>query len=246
MITGHVRGDHPRSRGVYSRRPGDEPPARGSSPLARGLRPSRPGRVVPQWIIPARAGFTPPPGARRPAARDHPRSRGVYRLEAEAGQASGGSSPLARGLPRTLGATWWRAGIIPARAGFTTTLDAFERAERDHPRSRGVYGPCSTPGSRAAGSSPLARGLHFLDTYDVEPIRIIPARAGFTPPLRAATGTLRDHPRSRGVYSGTRPTTGGPTGSSPLARGLHDGRDRVMNDLRIIPARAGFTWRRRP
>ena len=32
----------------------------------------------------------------------------------------------------------------------------------------------------ATGSSPLARGLHFLDAHDVEPLRIIPARAGFT------------------------------------------------------------------
>ena len=30
-------------------------------------------------------------------------------------------------------------------------------------------------------------------------------------------------------------------GSSPLARGLREARDRVDADVRIIPARAGFT-----
>ena len=30
---------------------------------------------------------------------------------------------------------------------------------------------------------------------------IIPARAGFTTPMRSGTLTVADHPRSRGVYS---------------------------------------------
>ena len=50
--------DHPRSRGVYTRRPGASSTSAGSSPLARGLPPSpaRCGRRA--RIIPARAGFT--------------------------------------------------------------------------------------------------------------------------------------------------------------------------------------------
>ena len=72
--------DHPRSRGVYFcmfcrgfRNPG-------SSPLARGLRPRVPALGEPRGIIPARAGFTRPHGRVRRGPRDHPRSRGVYRL----------------------------------------------------------------------------------------------------------------------------------------------------------------------
>ena len=70
--------DHPRSRGVYRSRILSRIAAGGSSPLARGLRK----QVLPTpecgWIIPARAGFTRPRREQRPAAGDHPRSRGVY------------------------------------------------------------------------------------------------------------------------------------------------------------------------
>ena len=71
------------------------------------------------------------------------------------------------------------------------------------------------------GSSPLARGLQHLRRLPRRGRRIIPARAGFTPPRRASDRSTEDHPRSRGVYV----LVGGDT----LLRG------------RIIPARAGFT-----
>ena len=132
--------DHPRSRGVYASwmcRPGS---GRGSSPLARGLPPptaastatrcgSSPlARGLPEElidnlttgrIIPARAGFTHFGSLFGWRVGDHPRSRGVYAEVASDNLAKAGSSPLARGLPEadiTLGD---RAGIIPARAGFT-------------------------------------------------------------------------------------------------------------------------------
>ena len=55
---GAVRGDHPRSRGVYLGMEHTLKSLSGSSPLARGLRP--PGRpwAPGRRIIPARAGFT--------------------------------------------------------------------------------------------------------------------------------------------------------------------------------------------
>ena len=71
--------------------------------------------------------------------------------------------------------------------------------------------------------------------------RIIPARAGFTlwpPPGLCAP---RDHPRSRGVYPSSWTSWRGPSGSSPLARGLPGGHDLRPPRLGIIPARAGFT-----
>ena len=51
-------GDHPRSRGVYSRPSLSSPPLQGSSPLARGLPMVCPVGLLPARIIPARAGFT--------------------------------------------------------------------------------------------------------------------------------------------------------------------------------------------
>ena len=49
--------------------------------------------------------------------------------------------------------------IIPARAGFTFGDSCGDGAERDHPRSRGVYRPLRQPLRLVVGSSPLARGL---------------------------------------------------------------------------------------
>ena len=50
---------------------------------------------------------------------DHPRSRGVYLQAGQAKVTGEGSSPLARGLRRRHLHPGDRAGIIPARAGFT-------------------------------------------------------------------------------------------------------------------------------
>ena len=72
------------------------------------------------------------------------------------------------------------------------------------------------------GSSPLARGLRPIWRPVRIPLRIIPARAGFT------------------AY-GDRKTTWG-NGSSPLARGLLLKFVCYPYAARIIPARAGFTW----
>ena len=90
--------DHPRSRGVYPCGTRTARSTMGSSPLARGLQPRQPGADVRPGIIPARAGFTHQHHGEHAHARDHPRSRGVYLPTSRAGAASGGSSPLARGL----------------------------------------------------------------------------------------------------------------------------------------------------
>ena len=71
-----------------------------------------------------------------------------------------GSSPLARGLPRTDPANAYPARIIPARAGFTQLSHRYARVQN--------------------GSSPLARGLHSHGQGAHDVAGIIPARAGFT------------------------------------------------------------------
>ena len=241
---GHPRArlrDHPRSRGVYDGVEWSNSSGTGSSPLARGLHRVRVGDVVYRGIIPARAGFTggrigPP---RR--ARDHPRSRGVYSVMETVAGGANGSSPLARGLLGDLIRVAGYLGIIPARAGFTYRTGPCGRRRRDHPRSRGVYFPRTFARTCHAGSSPLARGLHLRRCGRWDGCRIIPARAGFTSTGAARGEGLRDHPRSRGVYSPTPPTRPTTSGSSPLARGLHPPVCREHGDRRIIPARVGFT-----
>ena len=152
----------------------------GSSPLARGL----PIPVVQRHrllrIIPARAGFTPPSRVSRTAARDHPRSRGVYPPLPRGISLRRGSSPLARGLLLVEAADGGAEGIIPARAGFTGIRERPTTHEWDHPRSRGVYPEDLVLFTTPEGSSPLARGL--LASILPRGFRpgIIPARAGFT------------------------------------------------------------------
>ena len=133
--------------------------------------------------------------------RDHPRSRGVYGDVSGQYSSGDGSSPLARGLRTSAGRPGFSTRIIPARAGFTMINDPNRVCATDHPRSRGVYLRTLLPCRARCGSSPLARGLPAKLKPNHIPCRIIPARAGFTI-LRFQGGkNIRDHPRSRGVYT---------------------------------------------
>ena len=132
-----------------------------------------------------------------------------------------GSSPLARGLPRTDHPALRERRIIPARAGFTMRSPAPMTAATDHPRSRGVY-------ARAADGQELLAG-------------IIPARAGFTSITGLTGRPPGDHPRSRGVYGRRSSSRRSAKGSSPLARGLPIFFCAGAGGGGIIPARAGFT-----
>ena len=215
--------DHPRSRGVYINPGTWTGDMYGSSPLARGLPGISQVNRLHTGIIPARAGFTAQSGSRPAPRRDHPRSRGVYDWASDRVVPGKGSSPLARGLPSLLLLPARGEGIIPARAGFTEAI--------------------FTPRCNTGGSSPLARGLRVHRSVRNGRHRIIPARAGFTTVSTLTLMSMKDHPRSRGVYSPV--IFGKPIkeGSSPLARGLLPSHIRETNQGRIIPARAGFTSR---
>ena len=132
--------DHPRSRGVYSSGGTPSDWDSGSSPLARGLPLLQMICVTFAW--------------------DHPRSRGVYFGSDAIRAANVGSSPLARGLRKNFLTHFGTWGIIPARAGFTSLHQLLCPQQQDHPRSRGVYASVACASAFAAGSSPLARGLH--------------------------------------------------------------------------------------
>ena len=214
----------------------------GSSPLARGLPTISAEMDERGGIIPARAGFTFRARRAHEWEQDHPRSRGVYPSMKAAMAARAGSSPLARGLPAREELEMTSVRIIPARAGFTDRAPAPRRDSPDHPRSRGVYSLVQPAPERIQGSSPLARGLPWRIWPGCSRLGIIPARAGFTAPRPRLPDAPPDHPRSRGVYRALAGPGRAPSGSSPLARGLHD-RERPHGEpAGIIPARAGFTW----
>ncbi len=167
--------------------------------------------------------------------------RGVYRAFLEEGGLSKGSSPLARGLP-IRGCSHRNARrIIPACAGFTPAFSRSLKNTPDHPRLRGVYAFLMATQGWCAGSSPLARGLHFQDGVDGRVPGIIPACAGFTEQFPLLISGKKDHPRLRGVYYRRPVRRPMNAGSSPLARGL-PGREPVAEPaVGIIPACAGFT-----
>ena len=177
---GHAAGDHPRMRGVYSRRCCSCRVCCGSSPHARGLLLAAGGPPEATGIIPACAGFTPRRPGRRGRHPDHPRMRGVYHSDGPFCWRRRGSSPHARGLPPgdPVSEAYWR--IIPACAGFTHRRPPTGRSRGDHPRMRGVYPDNLSRLCLLLGSSPHARGLLPRDGPPGWWAGIIPACAGFT------------------------------------------------------------------
>ena len=152
--------DHPRTRGVYSLAAADLLTKMGSSPHARGLPVGAHRACGGRRIIPACAGFTAFWRAGGPRRADHPRMRGVYRvnglddevdgriipacagftLSLVGGEPDSGDHPRMRGVyPHHLVTQRRSARIIPARAGFTAWSTSTSTARADHPRACGVY-----------------------------------------------------------------------------------------------------------
>ena len=135
----------------------------------------------------------------------------------------------------------WR--FIPARAGNTRDAHHGQAWASVHPRSRGEHWATGNAVTLPIGSSPLARGTPQHVPVLGEKHRFIPARAGNThSPARRRCGPPV-HPRSRGEHNIIRPSSGTGHGSSPLARGTHDGQIIGQHFQRFIPARAGNTTR---
>ena len=150
---------HPRVRGEYAYESPASVSLRGSSPRARGIHIELFPISSPSRFIPACAGNTIRHLGRAPAAPVHPRVRGEYAVDQDGGEVGTGSSPRARGI-RSYGLRLGALGrFIPACAGNTGRGRRGGPGRAVHPRVRGEY--CSTASSRtrAAGSSPRARGI---------------------------------------------------------------------------------------
>ena len=131
--------DHPRSRGEHLSRLSVSLCSVGSSPLARGA-PIAMRRWADNWrIIPARAGSTMPFANAHAQNWDHPRSRGEHAADEFYDSLMRGSSPLARGAHLVQAGTAGAGGIIPARAGSTSSTSSCSALALDHPRSRGEH-----------------------------------------------------------------------------------------------------------
>ncbi len=170
---------------------------------------------------------------------DHPRSRGEQCRKYTENFSRMGSPPLARGAATTFFRDKSNGRITPARAGssgfpFHPSKLHWDHPARagsrlhhhaglfhteDHPRSRGEQSTDAPPASPPGGSPPLARGAGIMHATLWCSSRITPARAGSRPPAPRASGSGRDHPRSRGEQTPRTTSRFMPSGSPPLARG---------------------------
>ena len=157
-----------------------------------------------------------------------------------------GSSPLVRGQLGRSRRGFLFLRIIPARAGPTCVFPFLERLDQDHPRSCGANNGSMNSGVKSSGSSPLVRGQLGEVFGHIVGDRIIPARAGPTRAKSARIPIPSDHPRSCGANRFVRASFFIIRGSSPLVRGQPIRSGEFFYHSRIIPARAGPTYRSRP
>ena len=116
-----------------------------------------------------------------------------------------------------------------------------EQTNWAHPRSRGDHSGLNGRPVLGLGSSPLARGPPPVSTFVTLTSGLIPARAGTTFACTVHHRADGAHPRSRGdhrLYSAGKRRA---RGSSPLARGPHEGWTPIQRCDGLIPARAGTT-----
>ena len=241
---------HPRVGGEHFRRATYAQPIDGSSPRGRGTRQRCLDRIERDRVIPAWAGNT------------SRMSRKVNRIY--------GSSPRGRGTPWDMQPRRGRTRVIPAWAGNTwrDTVGSFSGA--GHPRVGGEHSARCALTPWVSGSSPRGRGTPPDPGFPPPYVRVIPAWAGNTSPVRSSDLTTTGHPRVGGEHL---PLKEGhlivvQPGSSPRGRGTLEvdvcaasvrtrpGHPRVggehlwrlilLNEgpgWRVIPAWAGNTWR---
>ncbi len=191
----------------------------GSSPHARGALV--PGRLNRNGVglIPACAGSTRSVPQSWAAWRAHPRMRGEHKLDGPLRRVHQGSSPHARGAPRSQRLDHQGSRLIPACAGSTGRGVSLTRPGTAHPRMRGEHVEGTICMRPCAGSSPHARGAPPYGKCSTGSTRLIPACAGSTTVREVLDGFHAAHPRMRGEHPCVRPWCGHPEGSSPHARG---------------------------
>ena len=236
---------HPRSRGENLPQRRNARLDAGSSPLTRGKPFPHVGERSGGRLIPAHAGKTKKRCVPGRSLAAHPRSRGENAARGWEVIDGSGSSPLTRGKRGGANAAHRGARLIPAHAGKTCFWSCPRATSRAHPRSRGENWRVFRVALFVGGSSPLTRGKRDLDLVCHDGVRLIPAHAGKTSWPSSAPPELPAHPRSRGENNTTLTLSTWNDGSSPLTRGKLKRRPWSVGGLRLIPAHAGKTSRRR-
>ena len=129
--------------------------------------------------------------------------------------------------------------LIPTRVGNMTRHIRIRHLHEVHPRSRGEHTVRACKSAPTKGSSPLAQGISRLLGIGLWVVRLTPARAGNMPAGVFLVLRPSAHPRSRGEHDMVFTPPKSVSGSSPLARGTFSSRRLALDEVRLIPARAG-------
>ena len=151
------------------------------------------------------------------------------------------SSPLTQRKLRQTGLFPSFRGLIPARAGKTSTRYRPLGVGTAHPHAGGENKDGVIDRLSIGGSSPRGRGKLLADGRAGPCDRLIPARAGKTSAHSRMSRPSRAHPRSGGENMTKLTGFAAAPGSSPRGRGKPDVAVFLLEAVRLIPARAGKT-----
>ena len=149
---------HPRACGENKRVNAIQSCSTGSSPRVRGKLPVSGARGRARGLIPARAGKTRGLSTYGLGVEAHPRACGENCRVGYPRASIAGSSPRVRGKRAEVMAGAYVPGLIPARAGKTTTTAGPSSAVTAHPRVCGENAPPRPKSQLLEGSSPRVRG----------------------------------------------------------------------------------------
>ena len=170
-------------------------------------------------LIPARAGKTKQNYPAPPSVEAHPRAGGENDPGSTQPERLMGSSPRGRGKQLRRPAQVIHVGLIPARAGKTSTRWCAHRAEGAHPRAGGENSTWNRREVTCVGSSPRGRGKRLSGSDDRLDLGLIPARAGKTLSPRPRISAAQAHPRAGGENAKDVAIPALQDGSSPRGRG---------------------------
>ena len=193
--------------------------ASGSSPRGRGKLLDGVDDDAGPGLIPAWAGKTTPPRSPRPPARAHPRVGGENIVDRIKPALTDGSSPRGRGKLALTSHAERSAGLIPAWAGKTSSVQAAAPPMRAHPRVGGENASRPRFFRISHGSSPRGRGKHEARLRSAGFCGLIPAWAGKTQACPPFPKRPWAHPRVGGENRYPRINGDKAGGSSPRGRG---------------------------
>ena len=182
-------------------------------------------------------------GARAAGQGAHPRACGENLRCFGGRHGHSGSSPRVRGKPARSAPGRLQRGLIPARAGKTSTNASSPRRAEAHPRACGENYYFAIASHAILGSSPRVRGKPQRVRESVRDVRLIPARAGKTSTRRRGSTSSRAHPRACGENDHHRRAADPHLGLIPARAGKTHRRDLVQDDGGAHPRACGENHR---